>query len=193
MKKRVLCGAGLAMVALGLVFGLQAHNAHLQEVAVAYRVPDVELVDQQGRAVALRSYLNAELPVMLMFGFTSCTTLCPEQSVLFANLQHHLEDSRQVRLVTITVDPETDRPEVLRDYLEKFGAQPGWDFLTGSKRDIKRVMEAFDYRPADMVTLRSALLIHPARGPEWIRVDGDLNGKQLQEWCQQLVRRSEHS
>ena len=187
MKGRFVYGVLLALVVLGVFFGLKLKSSRLQEMPVTYQVPDVELLDQQGETVPLRSYLNAELPVMLMFGFTSCTTLCPEQSVLFANLQHHFEDSRQVRLVTITVDPETDRPEVLRAYLEKFGARPGWDFLTGSKEDIGRVMEAFDYRPTDMVTLRSALLMRAARSAEWIRVDGDLNGKQLEEWYGQLV------
>lgn len=188
MTKRFLYGVFLTLVALGLVFILEVKGSHLHEVPVAYQVPDVNLVNQRGQVVPLQSYLSADLPVMLMFGFTSCVTLCPEQSVLFANLQQRLADSRQVRLVTISVDPETDRPEVLNAYLKKFDARPGWDFLTGTQQDIGRVMQAFDYHPTDMVTRKSALLLRPAGSQEWIRIDGELDGKIVRDRYRQLAR-----
>ncbi len=67
-----------------------------------------------------------------------------------AELQRPLEKS-DVHLVTITVDPETDTPEVLRDYAERLHARPGrWDFLTGNKDAIfKLTQQGFKLAVAD--------------------------------------------
>lgn len=70
------------------------------------------------------------------FVFTSCPGPCPIISSRMSELQRPLEKS-DVHFVTFTVDPETDTPEVLRDYAERLHAKPGrWDFLTGDKNAI---------------------------------------------------------
>lgn len=70
------------------------------------------------------------------FIFTSCPGPCPIISSRMSELQRPLRDS-DVHLVSFSVDPEKDTPEVLGDYAEKLKAQPGrWDFLTGSKTAI---------------------------------------------------------
>jgi protein SCO1 len=70
------------------------------------------------------------------FIFSTCPGPCPMISSRMAELQKPLEKT-DVRLVSVTVDPEKDTPEVLRGYAEKLGAQPGrWDFLTGPKAAI---------------------------------------------------------
>jgi protein SCO1/2 len=70
------------------------------------------------------------------FVFTSCPGPCPMISSRMSELQRPLEKS-DVHLVTFTVDPETDTPEVLRDYAQRLHAKPGrWDFLTGDKGAI---------------------------------------------------------
>ncbi|HEX8680101.1 MAG TPA: SCO family protein [Chthoniobacterales bacterium] len=67
------------------------------------------------------------------FIFTSCRGPCPLISSRMADMQKPLAKS-DVHLVSFTVDPETDTPEVLRDYAHRLQAQPGrWDFLTGPK------------------------------------------------------------
>ena len=84
------------------------------------------------------------------FIFTSCPGPCPLISSRMAELQRPLENS-DVHLVTITVDPETDTPEVLRDYAERLHARPGrWDFLTGDKDTIfKLTQQGFKLAVAD--------------------------------------------
>lgn len=70
------------------------------------------------------------------FIFTSCPGPCPMISSRMAELQKPLEKT-DVHLVSFSVDPEKDSPEVLRGYAEKLKAQPvRWDFLTGSKSTI---------------------------------------------------------
>ena len=67
------------------------------------------------------------------FVFTSCRGPCPIISSRMSELQKPLRDS-DVHLISFTVDPDTDTPEVLHGYAERLHAQSGrWDFLTGPK------------------------------------------------------------
>jgi protein SCO1 len=74
------------------------------------------------------------------FIFTTCPGPCPIITTRMSELQRPLEKT-DVHLVSFTVDPEKDTPEVLRAYAEKLHAQPvRWDFLTGSKPEIYALM-----------------------------------------------------
>jgi len=70
------------------------------------------------------------------FIFTSCPGPCPMVSSRMSELQRPLEKT-DVHLVSFSVDPVKDTPDVLRGYADKLKAQPArWDFLTGSKSTI---------------------------------------------------------
>ena len=70
------------------------------------------------------------------FIFSTCPGPCPMISSRMSELQRPLENS-DVHLVSFTVDPATDTPEVLREYAAKLHAVPGrWDFLTGAQGAI---------------------------------------------------------
>jgi len=139
-----------------------------------YTVPDVTLVNQDGKKVKLLSLINSGKPVMLDFIYGTCTTICPVLSAGFTNLQNKLgQDAQQkVQLISITIDPEYDTPAVMKDYLKRFRAKPGWDFLTGSREDIDRVMRAFDaYVPNKMAHYPLTLLKAP-NSDQWVRIYG---------------------
>ena len=75
------------------------------------------------------------------FMFTQCTT-CPQQTARLAELARELQGARRddVRLVSISVDPEHDTPEILRAYAEQAGADLAvWSFLTGARDDVRRL------------------------------------------------------
>jgi protein SCO1/2 len=94
------------------------------------RVPNLPLVDQYDREVSLREEPGT---VVLSFMFTTCRTLCPVTNAILAALDDRLEaeDKAGVTILSITLDPATDRPEVLLETAETFGASPRWRFLTG--------------------------------------------------------------
>ena len=188
-KKKIILPL-LGVIFLGLLFyGLTIEKSRYQRTFTSYQIPNVTLINQNGVPVPLRQFLTSKKPLMLEFIFTSCTTLCPNQSVKFSNFQKRLApDTEQIQLVTITVDPETDTPEVLRHYLQQYQAQPGWDFLTGSKKDIKQVMDAFGVKPSDMITLDSSLLLRSAKTGKWIRIDGQLHGEDFVREYQRLLQ-----
>jgi protein SCO1/2 len=111
-------------------------------------VPDFTLVDQDGRRLT-RADLDRQLTV-LTFIFTRCPVpeFCPAMSQRFAFLQREiLEDEKlraRTRLLSVTLDPEFDRPEVLRAYGEAMGANfATWRFATGEPAEAKALAKAF--------------------------------------------------
>ena len=100
-------------------------------------VPSFQLVNQKGQPFG-SGQLNGKIWIA-DFIFTSCRGPCPLISTRMSELQKPLEKT-DVHLVSFTVDPHTDTPEVLREYAEKLHAEPKrWDFLTGSKPAIYKL------------------------------------------------------
>ncbi len=73
---------------------------------------------------------------MIDFIYTECTESCPTQSLQFAQIQKDFPAADDLRLVSITVDPHHDTPEVLNRYAARYGANDRWWFLTGDQREI---------------------------------------------------------
>jgi cytochrome oxidase Cu insertion factor (SCO1/SenC/PrrC family) len=81
--------------------------------------------------------LEGRITVFACF-FTCCTEQCPALSGTVARLQKEFEFLPDVRLISLTVDPDTDTPEKLRAYAETFGARPDrWQFLTGDQPTVE--------------------------------------------------------
>lgn len=70
--------------------------------------------------------------------FTCCTEFCPALSGTMARLQGELRDVPNMRLISLSVDPDTDTPEKLTKYAEAFGAEPSrWTLLTGPRDAVE--------------------------------------------------------
>lgn len=106
-------------------------------------IPPFSLVDAEGKAFA-GSSLEGKLWVADFF-FTNCPGPCPRMSNQLKRVQAETAGLKDLRLVSITVDPDRDTPEVLAAYGKRYGAEAGrWIFLTGRKDTIKNLMsEAF--------------------------------------------------
>jgi protein SCO1/2 len=162
-----------------------AHRAALERpqysvITERYSVPDVNLLDQSGASVALRTLLESGKPVALNFIFTTCTTICPVMTATFAQMQRDLgEAAEQVRLVSISVDPEYDRPAVLEEYAKRFGAGGDWTFLTGDEADILGVLVSFKAHAGSKMNHQPLTLLHRPQSPSWTRIDGLAGGEDL--------------
>ena len=113
-------------------------------ISVGDAVPDFTLTDQSGRLVRLSQFRGE--PVAVTFAYTRCpdATACPMTMQKFAKLNAALAKEKSGRLLSVTVDPATDTPEVLADYSRRIGADPErWRFLTGDARALARVAESF--------------------------------------------------
>ena len=160
----------------------------------AYEVPDVTLTNQNGQRVSLRELLADPRPVMLNYVYTSCTTICPVLSASFAQTQRALgSDARDVRLVSISIDPEHDTPARLRDYARRFRAAEGWQLLTGSLEDVVAVQKAFDAFRGDKMSHVPLTFIRAGAGDRWIRLQGFASAGELVQEYRSLASSSASS
>ena len=113
-------------------------------IAVGDAVPDFTLTDQTGAPVRLSQFRGQ--PVAVTFVYTRCpvATACPLTVARFSKIQAGLVKEKFGELLTVTVDPENDTPEALRQYASHVGADPArWKFLTGDPKAVARVAEIF--------------------------------------------------
>lgn len=147
---------------------------------LACPTPDVWLVDQHGRRQHLPELLGGPRPVVLNFVFTTCTTICPVMTATFSQVSRAMEgDLAQARLVSISLDPEYDTPEVLEAYAERYGAGESWLLLTGDARDVLAVLRAFDALSGSKMNHRPYTYARPAGASEWTRIEGLLSASDL--------------
>ena len=155
-----------------------------------YQVPDVIVVNQNGIKVPLRQLLDPGKPVMLDFIYGTCTTICPILSAGYSSLQRKLGSAAQeLQLVSVTIDPEHDSPEVLTEYLQRYNRQPGWDFVTGSRSDIDRVMHAFNAYIPNKMAHRPLTFLRGAGEERWVRIYGLVGTYDLMAEYQKLRKR----
>lgn len=94
-------------------------------------LPDFAFTERSGQALSRKDLLGQVW--IADFIFTSCAGPCPQMSRHMQRLQTDLADLESLRLVSFSVDPDRDTPEVLRGYGERYDADPQrWLFLTGS-------------------------------------------------------------
>jgi protein SCO1/2 len=102
------------------------------------------LTDQHGRTIVLDS-LKGKL-VLIDFIYTSCPGPCEMMTAKIAAAARELKErlGKQVAIVSVTLDPEHDKPDQLLKFAREQGAeQPGWLFLTGSPEQIEALMARF--------------------------------------------------
>jgi protein SCO1 len=129
-------------VILLTVRGLAAGAAEtLPEIGPA---PPFALISQDGKPVSLAG-LRGEV-VAVSFFFAGCSSICPLLTQKLVDVQNALGDDfgRKVRFVSITLDPENDTPDVLKNYAAGWNAKPsGWSFLTGPPAIVQQVVDCY--------------------------------------------------
>lgn len=136
------------LAALLLALGAAAAHAHGSSQAARLPVigpaPQFDLTTHEGGRLALADLREHVLAVT--FIYATCRDSCPVLASKLVGVQRRLaaDPKARVRFVAITVDPETDTPEVLKGYAQAIGADPaGWSFLTGTPAEVQRVVRDF--------------------------------------------------
>lgn len=154
-----------------------------------YDVPAILLTDQDGAKVDL-STLGTAHPVAVNFIFTTCTTICPVMSASFQRLERALgDDIGDLEMVSISIDPEYDTPEVLREYADRFGAGEHWSFLTGDADDVTTVLRAFNALSGSKMNHKPFTLFKVPGDEGWTRVEGLAGANALADEYRHLVSR----
>ena len=117
-------------------------NAGRPKRSLKERIPDLVLLNQDGKKVNFYSDLIKGKIVIISYFFTSCRLICPMQGEAFARLQSALGDrlGKDVFLISITSDPIADTPERLKAWGAQFGAKPGWTLLTGDQKTVHSLL-----------------------------------------------------
>jgi cytochrome oxidase Cu insertion factor (SCO1/SenC/PrrC family)/DNA-binding beta-propeller fold protein YncE len=163
-----------------------------EEPAVAgnkMNIPDVELLDQDGRKIRFYSDLVKGHTVAINFIFTTCTTICPPLGATFARVQKELGD-KDVRFISISVDPATDTPERMKAWGAKFHAGESWTFVTGDKPKVDELLRALGASSARREDHSPTILIgNDARGT-WTRTYGLSSVNQIIELINKELKQS---
>ena len=137
------------------------------------QIPNVRVLDQNGKALDFYSDLIKGHNVAINFIFTTCTTVCPVLTATFRRVQSELEKSQSdVKLISVSVDPTVDTPERLRDFADKFKAGPGWTFVTGDKTEIDSLLQRLGAGVGNKNDHTSMVLIGNDLADVWTRTYG---------------------
>src|SRR6185436_18617701 len=103
--------------------------------------PNVELITQDGKKVRFYDDLIKGKIVAIDLIYTTCKYNCPLETARLVQVQKLLGDrmGKDVFFYSISIEPEHDTPEVLKQYAAKYHVGPGWLFLTGKEADIKLI------------------------------------------------------
>jgi protein SCO1/2 len=135
------------------------------EPQLGAEIPDVKLVNQDGKTFSTRQLKGRALAVTFVYTRCPVPDQCPLLSTNFAELNGALasdaELGKKAHLLSVTLDPEYDKPEVLRRYGATYagGKFDTWDFATGDPADVRRFAEFFGL----MYSKESGQLIHSLR------------------------------
>ncbi|MEO8131978.1 MAG: SCO family protein, partial [Bryobacteraceae bacterium] len=109
-------------------------------------IPDFTLIDQAAKTFHLSDLRGKTIAVNFIYTRCPLPDVCPRLAANFAALQRRFRSQigKELVLVSITIDPQFDTPEVLQDYAKRWGAQAdAWRFLTGPAAEIQRVAGNF--------------------------------------------------
>lgn len=140
--------------------------------------PNVPVVTQDGKTLSFYDDVIKGKIVVVSFLYTTCRDVCPLTSARLAQVQERLGDKfgRDVFFVSLSIDPETDTPALLKAQADALRARPGWLFLTGKREDIDQVRYKLGERSRSLTEHRNEVLLGNDRTGEWAResVFGDL-------------------
>ncbi|HSE18591.1 MAG TPA: SCO family protein [Pyrinomonadaceae bacterium] len=137
-------------------------------------IPDVNVLDQDGRELHFYSDLIKDKTVAINFIFTNCTTICPPLAATFARVQKEMGDKvgKDVHFISISVDPLTDTPERLKAWGAKFKAGAGWTFVTGEKQEMDKLLNALGAAVSKREDHTPAMIIGNDAKGVWTRTYG---------------------
>jgi protein SCO1/2 len=157
-------------------------------LSMQYAVPPVTLVRDDGKSISLPQEMNDGRPVVLNFIFTSCGSICPLMSQVFAQFQRKLgAGAEQVHLMSISTDPEQDTPARLTEYARQFRAGPEWQHYTGTLEASLAAQRAFDVYRGDKMSHTPVTFMRVAPGQPWRRIDGFVTADELIHEYHQLL------
>jgi protein SCO1 len=169
MKHRPRIVSALIFVLVSFV-AMQGQKESSRPVPIELKVPDIEVVNQEGQRLKLNSGIIKNRTAVISSFFTTCTSFCPLTQQNLGRLAKVLGKrmGEDVVFISISIDPENDTPARMREWSEKFHTGPGWVLAGGSKADIETLLKSLGLYVELAGRHQSAVIIgNPATG--WTR------------------------
>ena len=110
-------------------------DSTVQHIGNDHKIADFAFTNQNRKIITQKDYDNTIY--VADFFFTTCPTICPKMTDNMVWLQNQLKNNPEVKLLSFSVTPDIDTPEVLKKYaLEKGVDDSRWNLVTGDKKDI---------------------------------------------------------
>ena len=184
--KWMLLALSLATVAVTASVTAQEAD-HKQEVSKYFA--GLTLTDQDGKRVDLSDLMKGHTVVIYTF-FAGCKASCPVMAHSLAELQPRFADrlGKDLRFISITVDPENDTPAKLKAYATRNLAKTGgWSFLTGSRAEVDATLRRIgQYAPTPDEHQNTMLIGNDTTGL-WMKAQGLAKAKDLGDIIQKVA------
>jgi protein SCO1/2 len=142
-------------------------------------LPNNLVVTQDNKSLSFYDDVLKGKIVILSFIYTTCRDICPVVTARLSQLEEKLGSvvGRDVFFVSVSIDPENDTPEKLKEYAKAFSAGPSWLFLTGTSTDMEVIRYKLGERSDKISQHRNEILLYNDNNGVWERasVFGDLN------------------
>lgn len=152
-------------------------------------IPEAQLVNQDGKNVAFYRDLVQGKTAVVNFIFTSCTMICPTQTATLRQVQRDLGTrvGRDVVFISISIDPNTDQPARLKAFAQQFEAGPGWQFLTGNKAVVDKLLRALNAGVGDISNHSGLVLVINEKKQAWQQLASMPEAKLIQSTVEQVA------
>ncbi len=176
-ERRSLSWAGTTLALAFLVF-LPVATAQVRTVPLAMPltrvVPDVAVVDQDGRPKRFYTDLVRGKVVAINFVYTACSSACPAMGQRFAQIQRQLGArlGQDVFLITISTDPAKDTPAKLKAWAAPFQPASGWTLVTGEVAPVQQILKVLTGNSVGQGTHLPLIVLYNDRQTRWREVFG---------------------
>jgi protein SCO1 len=139
-----------ALLPLGLAVGATP-SLHAAPSPGANYFPNFVVQTHDGRRLRFYDDVVRGKVVVVNMMYTVCTGICPGNTANLREVQKELGSrlGKEVFMVSMTLQPELDTPQALRDYVESYDIQPGWTFLTGKPKEVELIRRKLGFFNTD--------------------------------------------
>jgi protein SCO1/2 len=132
----ILLAAGSLCIFTAIAYGMIAVIKSTDPSSVN---GNFNLISQNGAPVSEKDFFGK--PHIIFFGYTHCQDICPATLLQISDILRELGNEAKIDAIFVTVDPDRDTPEVLKDYLSNF--DPRITGLSGDRKSIEKALASF--------------------------------------------------
>ncbi len=152
---------------------------------------DTLLTTQDGRLVRFYTDVLKGRVVLIHFIFTSCTDACPAmvQKMMAARAELGSEFAKDMRYVSISIDPQRDTPAELRNFAHRMGVvDPEWVFLTGSQENVDLIVKKLGAYTGEVENHSTVMIAGNVKADRWRKLSPTVSPKGIAQHLRSLEK-----